>query len=138
MNKPSSEHIKDMLEAESSLELTFGTDLFIGREPTSDNSQDNIVTIIDTPGGGVHMTLNKTESDYQYPTVQIRVRNNNLLNGWSIIEDIVAALHNRQQETWDSTYYSLVRCSSGPASLMWDENERVILIANFEIQRRSA
>jgi len=135
--KPSSEHIKDMLEGESSLGLIFGTDLFIGREPTSRETTDNIVTIIDTPGGPVHLTNTKENSDYQYPTLQIRIRNNDLITGWELAEDIVASLHGRGGETYDEVYYSLVRCISGPASLMWDENERVVLLVNFSIQRRN-
>lgn len=134
--KPSSVHIKDMLESESSLALTFGTDLFVGREPTSRDAQDNVVTIIDTPGGPIHLTNTKENSDYQYPTVQIRIRNNDLVTGWELAEDIVASLHGRAGETYDGVYYSLVRCTSGPAALMWDENERVVLVINFEIQRR--
>lgn len=126
-----------MLEAESSLGLTFGTDLFIGREPTGRETENDIVTIIDTPGGPVHLTNTKEKSDYQYPTLQIRVRNNDLLTGWALAEDIVASLHGRAGDTYDGVYYTLIRCVTGPAALMWDENERVILIVNFEIQRRN-
>lgn len=46
MNAPSVD-IKDMLEAESSLGLTFTSDLFVGHEP---NTPDETVTIFDTPG----------------------------------------------------------------------------------------
>ena len=41
-----SEDVKDMLEAESDLDLTFATNLFIGKE---EKDPDNCVTIFDTP-----------------------------------------------------------------------------------------
>lgn len=131
--KPSSKHIKDMLEDDSSLGLTFKDNLFIGIEPAT---PDNCVTIIDTPGGAVHLALQKKYSDYYYPSVQIRIRHNDYIIGWELAEDIVISLHARAGETWDSMYYTLVRCVNGPSKMDHDKNERYIFITNFEIQRR--
>ncbi|MFP4046755.1 MAG: minor capsid protein [Bacteroidales bacterium] len=130
---PVSEDIKDMLVDDSSLGLTFKEELFIGREP---DKEGNFVTIIDTPGGPPHLSMNKEYSDYYYPTIQVRIRNRSYREGMELAQDIMASLHGRAHEEWNSTYYSLIRCSSGPAPLDWDSHDRVIIVLNFEIQRR--
>ena len=131
MNAPSID-LKDMLEAESSLGLTFATDLFIGKEPSE---PDNCVTIYDTPGMPPGLGLDKDDK-YQYPSIQVRVRNNSYVTGWNLANDIMDALHGRAHETWNSTYYMLISCSSGPALLDWDDHNRARFIINFELERR--
>jgi len=123
--------IKDMLESVSSLGLTFATDLFVGREPVD---PDNCVTIFDTPGSPPQLTYTKGES-YEYPSIQIRVRNRNYNAGWDLINDIKFYLHGRGHETWNGTYYSLIAASDSPALLDYDENNRARFICNFNIQR---
>jgi len=132
MNAPS-EDIKDMLEAESSLGLTFATDLFIGKEPSS---PDNTVTIFDTSGLPSTLTLDENSNDYEKPSVQIRVRNRAYDTGWALIQEIKEALHSRAHEIWNGTLYTIIYCSSGPAMLDWDNNDRVRFIINFNLQRR--
>jgi len=131
MNPPS-EDVKDMLEAESSLGLTFATDLFIGKEPAAPK---NCVTIFDTPGFPPQLTLDPG-GEYYYPSVQIRVRNTSYSIGWNLIHDIMVSLHGRGHETWNGTLYTVIYCSSGPALLDWDENSRARFIVNFNLQRR--
>ena len=129
----SSTDIKDMLEAVSALGLPFSTNLFIGKEPAK---PDNTVTIFDTPGFSPQATLGIGDDDYYSPSVQIRVRNRDYLTGWALIHDIMVSLHGRAQETWNGTLYTVILCSSGPAMLDWDANDRVRFIINFNIQRR--
>jgi len=128
----SAEDIKDMLVDESSLGLTFATNLFVGREPSS---PDDCVTIFETPGFPPQLTLKQGE-DYYYPSVQIRVRNNNYQTGWTLAHNIMVSLHGRGHETWNETLYTVIRCSNGPALLDWDENGRARFIINFNMQRR--
>lgn len=132
MNAPS-EDIKDMLEAESSLELTFANNLFIGKEP---ETPDNCVTIFDTAVGLAPQLTLSGEQDYYYQSIQVRVRNNDYMTAWDLIQDITTALHGRAQEVWNGTLYTVIFCSSGPAQLDWDENNRARFIVNFNIQRR--
>jgi len=127
----SSIDIVEMLEAESSLGLTFGTDLFIGKELSK---PDNCVTIFDTPGFSPLLTLDG--GDYYYPSIQIRFRNNDYRTGWDLIHDIRVSLHGRSHETWNGTLYTVIYCSSGPAFLDWDENDRARFVINFDMQRR--
>ena len=131
---PSSKDIADILSAESALDLTFATNLFVGREPAT---PDNCVTIFDTPGKPPELTLGgKTDPGYFYPSIQIRVRNNSYVNGWTIINIIKEVLHAVTRETWNSTEYVLIRCTQEPFLLDWDENNRARLVSTFEIHRK--
>lgn len=133
MNAPSID-IKDMLEAygeSSGIPVDFSDTLFIGREP---DKPDNCVTIFDSGAYAPWMGL--TEVGYEYPTIQIRVRNRSYQDGWNLINDIKNALHGRNHETWNSTLYTVIQCSSGPALLDYDDYNRVRFIINFNLQRR--
>jgi hypothetical protein len=128
----SSVDIKDMLEAESTLGLVFGTNLFVGKEPAKSH---NSVTIYDTTAFPPELAL-EGATGYEYPSIQIRVRNDNYLSGWDFITVITNFLHGKKQETINTTLYSLIACSSGPALLDYDEQNRPRFIVNFNIQRR--
>ena len=130
MNPPSKD-ISDMLVA-GSLSLVVGTNLFIGREPEAPN---DCVTIFDTPGHPPEMYYSN-EYRYFYPSIQIRVRDIEYLEGWDLINDIKLLLHNRGQETRNGTLYSAIACTIEPALLDWDQNNRARFVTTFDIQRR--
>jgi hypothetical protein len=133
MNPPSFD-IKDILEAygdSSGLIDTVASEIFVGREPTTPN---DCITIFDTPGYPPQLTMDVQQ--YEYPSVQIRVRNTNYVDGWNLINVIKDSLHGRAKETWNGTLYSVIYCSSGPALLDWDENGRARFFINLNIQRR--
>jgi len=136
MNAPSID-IRHILEAKDdssgSFDLIFGTNLFIGREPTTPK---NCVTIYDTPGFPPYLGL--TDTGYEYPSIQIRVRNTSYVDGWNMINDIMSCLHGISQKIWNETLYSVIYCSSGPALLDWDDNGNCRFICNFNLQRRVA
>jgi hypothetical protein len=130
-----SEDVRDILVANSSLGLVFANNLFIGKEPATPK---NTVTIFDTPGFPDELLLTGSGNGnaYQYPSIQIRVRNTSYIAGWDIIESIKNYLHGRANETWNGTLYTVIKCSSGPALLDWDDNSNVRFICNFDLQRR--
>jgi len=130
MNAPSVD-VKDMLETDSSLGLNLNVDLFVGREPATPR---NCVTIFDTPGFPPGLTLDSKL--YEYPSVQIRVRNISYLNAQSLASAIMISIHGRAKQTWNGTLYTVIYCSSGPALLDWDENGNARFIINFNLQRR--
>lgn len=124
--------IKDMLVAESALGLTFATDLFIGKEPTT---PDAVTTIYDTVGRPPQLTLNKEEF-YEYPSIQVKVRHTDYRVGWNLADDIMRTLHGRAQETWNGSLYTVIQATNGVNALGWDKNNRVHFVVNFNIQRR--
>jgi len=127
-----SEDIKDMLEAESALALTAGTDLFIGKEP---KSPDNTVTIFDTPSFPPDLNLDPTERYYR-SAFQIRVRNKSYTVGMDLARNIMELLHGRASETWNSALYTVIQATGEPALLDRDSNDRPRIITNFNAQRR--
>lgn len=136
MNIPSVD-IKDILEGESILGLVFGINLFIGREPEKPNE---CITIFDYSGRPPQQTLgtNIDAENYFYDSFQIRIRGIDYEKTWAIIQDILISLHGRANETWNGTLYTSIICTSGPAMLEWDDNNRVKFIINFETQRRES
>lgn len=130
---PCSIDIKDLIEAESSLGLVFQQNLFIGREPSE---PANCVTIYDPAGGSVDITANgMTESYFRNP-LQIRIRNTSYVTGMELADQILKVLHARNNDEVNDTYYALIRCSNPPSFLAWDDKNRVLIIINFQIQRR--
>lgn len=129
---PSSQDIKDLLVAESDLALTYATNLFIGMEPAN---PINTVTIFDYAGEPPQLAM--TDQGYEFPSIQVRVRNADYMAGWSIIEAIKNRLHGANQEVWNNTLYTAIYCGSGPVLLDRDEKNRARFIVNFKIQRRS-
>lgn len=131
MNIPS-EDIKDMLAAESDLNLTFNSNLFIGRMPAKPK---NAVVIIDSYGYPPDLALNS--NGYERPNVQIVIRDNDYSVGLSLAQDIKDSLHGRAQQTWNGTLYSVITCLGNPAPLGWDENGLASFSINFNLQRRA-
>ena len=130
---PCSIDIKDILAEHSSLGLVFGQNLHIGREPVN---PPNCVTIYDPPGGRIADTANTRDEKYYYLPLQIRVRDVSYTNGMQLAKDIENILHGIHNQTINETYYAFIRCNVPPFVLTWDENNRVIIIINFLIQRR--
>jgi hypothetical protein len=127
------EDVKDMLEDDSTLGLTFKVDLFIGKEPAT---PDNCVTIYDTPSFPPQMTIEGEGSSYYRSSVQIRVRNNSYDDGMALAINIMQSLHERAQETWNGTLYTVVQALGEPALLAWDGNDRALIVNNYNLQRR--
>ena len=131
---PTSVDICSLLEADSSLGLTFATNLFIGKEPAS---PDDCVIVFDIPGDAPLLTLTgKDGGNYYRPSVQVRVRNNDYLTGWDLIHSIQECLHGVCEYTEDGTKYLLIKGVDEPVLLDWDENDRARFIATFSVHRR--
>lgn len=120
-----------MLEEESAMSLVFGTNLFLGQEPDKPN---NCVTIFDTPSLPPQLTMDKAK--YEYPSVQIRVRNVSYISAQGLAQDIMDQLHGRANETWGGSLYTVITCTGSPSLLDWDENNRVRFILNINLQRK--
>lgn len=122
--------IKDILEAESSLELTFGTDLFVSLEP---EEPDNCVTLYDTSGQMPDLTL--TSENYYRDSLQIRVRNNTYEGAMDKIYNIQNFLQGKYNVVVNGVRYSLIRVTIPPFHIGYDDNHRAIVVLNIEAQR---
>ena len=136
MNAPSRD-IVDMLEqyGDSSgfdLSLSFGNNLHISREPSK---PINCVTIFDVEG--YPPELNLTTQGYEYPSIQIRVRNTKYLDAMNLAQKIKDALHGRSHETWNSALYTVIYALGNPALLDYDDNGNARVIINFNLQRHA-
>ena len=123
--------IKTMLEAESGLGLVFGTDLFVSYEPAS---PDNCVTIYDTGGGMPDITLQNGQ--YNRDDIQIRVRNNNYADAMNVIYSLVGILQGKTYIV-NNIFYALIRETIAPYHIGYDDNNRAIIVVNFQTQRRN-
>lgn len=127
--KASSEHIKEMLIAEVSVDtITFKP--LIGILTASSS---NCIVLSDYSGAPA-LFLDATER-YEKPSVQVRVRANNYVEGWNLCESIKNFLHGRANESWDGVFYTLIKCLNGPMFTHQDENQRIHFVLNFDIQR---
>ena len=125
--------IATLLDGDTSLGLTIGTDLFTGRMP--DQPADCVV-VYDNPGDAPMLTYKKATSNYFYSSVSVRIRNTNYTAGWTQIFAILEFLHASSQDVIDGTYYALIKAMNDPQVLHWDDNDRVLMFVNFEVQRR--
>ena len=132
---PTSKDICALLAAESDFGLTFGEDLFAGKEPAT---PDDCVTIFDIPGDAPLLTLDgKVAEGASYnSSIQVRARNNDYLVGWGLIHDIQFFLHGLNNFTEGGATYLLIQSVDEPALLDWDETNRARFIATFSIKRR--
>jgi len=125
-----SEDIKDMLLSESSLGFTFGTNLFIGRVPTT---PDNCVAVFDAGGRPSDKALDGGR--YHRDSVSIQVRNVDYVTGYVLAESIESFLISKSQSVWDGVLYTAITSESGVLSDNWDGNENNLFLLTFTIQR---
>jgi len=125
---PPSEDIKDMLEDSSSgLGLVAGTDLFLNTQPSEPN---NVVVLIDSGGMG------QLQYNMERPNLQVIVRNNVYLTGYTLIKDIKYYLHEKRNgETRNGTRYISILCRSEIGFLRTDRKNRFEFSLNFQIHR---
>ena len=127
--------IATLLDGDTSLGLTLGTDLFVGRMP---DQPANCVVVYDNPGDAPMLTYKKATSNYFYSSVSVRIRNTNYESGWAQMFAILEFLHASSQDTIGMTYYALIKAMNDPQVLHWDDNDRVLMVVNFEVQRRDS
>lgn len=132
---PASKDIAELLDADTSLGLTSGTDLFHGRMP---DQPDDCVAVLDNPGDPPMLTFDKATSNYYYSSVSVRVRSFDYDTGWGIMFNIMTYLHGLGQlNSVDNTsYYGVIKAMNDPQVLYWDKNDRAIFFINFEVQRK--
>lgn len=133
MNTPAQD-IKIILEANvdsSSHDLTFGSNMFIGRMP---ESPSECVSIADAPG------LEPDVGPYYYDFVSVLIRGEigQYVEAANIGQAMISTLHRYHgQPDSSSMYYTGIWCDSGtPGYIGTDENNRPMFSFNLRIQRR--
>jgi hypothetical protein len=132
MNPPSLD-ISGMLDDDSSLGLTFGTDLFIAEIPGE--VRGLAVGVFDSGGDPPELNYN-----YERPAVQIKVLSakGDYEGGHELAQDCRDALIALSNTTINNARYILIRCSSDIIHLGLDGNRRNIFTVNFELHRTDA
>lgn len=126
----SADDIRILLEAESSLGLALGTDLFVGVMP---DAPDACVSVLDTPG------YSADPNNYQHAGLQILVRAalGGYLSAYSLAENIWDTIHEYYgQPASGSYYYTLIWGEGQPFFIGVDEQSRPMFSMNFRLQRR--
>lgn len=128
MNPPSVD-IKDLIEGEASLGLTFATNLFIGQMP---ESPDACVCLYDT--GGYPGEANYL---YERPTLQARVRGakGEYLTAHNLAQQIRDLLHAMHNEIINGARYVGIWTETDVLSLGVDEHQRPNFTINFRSHR---
>ena len=123
--------IKDVLEDESELGLQFGDNLFIGRLPSK---PDNCVVLFTNPSAPPDVALDAATINND--SFQMYVRNTSYQEAMEIAYQVIEVLHVRNRFEVNESFYLFVKETSNPFLFEWDDNNRVILIVNFETKRR--
>lgn len=106
-----------------------GTDIFVGREPSE---PDFVTTIFDTPGPPPNPKFLRDE-----PQVQCRVRGavNDYDGAWVQAQLIKDTLLGVQPQIINGTDYVLFVQTTDIFSLGYDENNRVMIVSNWQLVR---
>jgi hypothetical protein len=122
-------YIKDKLEA-SSIGV-FGTDLFVGDEPTSPHDS---VTVLDA---GATQVDNNMNFNYSGRMVSVIVRNKSYKTAHDLADSIVEALNKTiyEEYVYEGTTFHIVGILhfSGPVLLGKDKEQRSKFSLNFEV-----
>ena len=122
--RPAADDVMQILDAETS--LIPGDNLFVGFEPDTPN---NVIVIYDTGGGPTDFV------GYRQPTVQVRSRNSNYIDGWDKINEVVQVLNGIGSRTVNGTYHSTWWLQSDITFLQRDSKDRVIFVTNLRGHR---
>jgi hypothetical protein len=129
---PPSEDIKDILEAHSSLALTFAADLFVSEMPAE---PDLCVCVYDT--GGYPGEPNYI---YERPTIQVKVRGGRgaYRTAHSLAQSIRDVLNGLNGVEVNDAVYVGIWMEGDVIALGYDENHRPMLTLNMRIHRTDA
>ena len=123
--------IKDYLITEASLQLSFGTNLFISRIPPM---PDFAVCLYDIEGAAPELAI--TSEQYNRDALQIIVRAHGYIEAMVKAWDILNFLQGKANIEINDSFYTLLRIIQIPVLFEWDENGRASVLCSIETQRR--
>ena len=129
MNPPSMDVVNILIDAGAGLGLTFATNLFIAKTPST---PDAAVTVHDTGGFDPD-----TDWSYQRPTVQVAVRGarDGYLAAHRLAQTIRDILNGRHNIDIGGTHVVCIWCQGDVIPLGFDENHRPLFTVNFRMHR---
>jgi len=112
---------------------TFATDIFCAKEP---DAPDDCITIYNT-GGIPDDCLDRDSRGAESPNFQVRVRNNDYLAGYAVMESIREVLNKKSNTITDSVDVTTIESwmITLPNSIMRDTTNRPVITANFSCLR---
>ncbi len=113
---------------------TLGTDLFLGELPAN---PDNCVAILEYGGMAPEHDLGTTALRYEFPRVQVVVRNTSYATGRLKAQDILGDMAAVANETLTSVYYLEAAPLQSPFLLERDDNDRWVFACNYQITKAS-
>ena len=125
--------IVELLNDDVTVDLTEGVDLFLSR---MSKTPQTCVTIYDNAGPSPMLQYVKSRSNYFYENISIRTRSTSYVLAMGQMQTLLTYLHGRSQDVINDTYYALIKAINTPHLLHYDENDRTVIIMNFEVQRR--
>ena len=130
MNSPARDLV-DYLDADSSLGLTLGTDLFALDRP---DSPDLVVSLHDT-GGGTPDGSTDYRLDRTFVQITVRGERGDLHTAWQLAYDVRDSLRAIARETINGTVYIGLPVFGDVAYIGRDQKDRPLYSANFRVLR---
>lgn len=109
---------------------TSGFGIYVSKEPTA---PDDVITLYDTSG-----LVPDPENGVFAPAIQIRVRGNGFQAVYSKAEAVRDELINTTDITQGGTRYLELWQQGSIEQLGYDDNDRLILVMNFQTIRKAA
>jgi len=128
--------IADILESSAvgagTIKASSGWSIHVSIIPDDSNTPDTVIGLFDYGGG--QPIANYT---YDYPQVQVRIRGAKAgyQVAWAKANEVKEALHGLTNETWNSTRYIQILCTSDIMFIGYDKNHRPMFSINFSIHR---
>jgi len=137
MNPPSID-IKDLLNGDTSLGLTFQTDLHVSYLPDDDDTPNLCVAVFDTPGESPEHGVD-ADSPAENPGVMVMVRGNirEYSEAYMLANDIKNFLKGESNHnfTLNGTKYVGIWSEGNPIPIGYDDEGRPLFTINFRIKR---
>lgn len=111
---------------------TLGTDIFLGTLPAE---PDNCVALRDYGGLAPEHDLGTDHLRYEFPRVQVLVRNTDYVTGHMKAFDIVGDFEAIQDSTLSGVRYRCVDSLQSPFCLKQDENRRWVFACNYQVAK---
>jgi hypothetical protein len=130
---PASEDIKDLLDAETNLGVTFGDSLFIGE--IAETATRPAIGVYDIPGPERDLAV-----DIEHPNVQVRVEGQpgGYIEAHELLQTALTIVHGQHNITQGGARYLVIQVVSEIMFVHYDERQRPVFSAHLRTMRTTA